>query len=94
MRNEDDERRALIHEFYQIYRSLRNKKNLRLHSHFSLYDDSFIEIWEYANEKRVRKIVRAKEENEIECYRRAIEELKDYAQKAEGTEHEKERRAG
>lgn len=44
--NEDSERRALIHEFYQIYRPLQKKRDLRLHSHFSIFpnDDDFIEI--------------------------------------------------
>lgn len=94
--NEDSERRALIHEFYQIYRPLQKKRDLRLHSHFSIFpnDDDFIEIWEYVNDKRVRQIIRVKEESEIECYRRAIEDLKSYAKKEEGAGYEKERRAG
>lgn len=96
MENRDDERRALIHEFYQIYRPLQKKRDLRLHSHFSIYpkDDDFIEVWEYVNDKKVRQIVRAKEENEVECYKRAIEELKSYAEKEEGAGYEKERKAG
>lgn len=72
MEERDDERKALIHEFYQIYRPLQKIRDLRLHSHFSIYpnDDDFIEIWEYANDRRVQQIVRVKEENETECYRR------------------------
>lgn len=46
------------------------------------------------NDKRVRQIIRVKEESEIECYRRAIEDLKSYAKKEEGAGYEKERRAG
>lgn len=78
MEERDDERRALIQEFYQIYRPLQKKRDLRLHSHFSIYpnDDDFIEIWEYAND------------------RRAIEELKAYAEKIEGAGYGKKRRAG
>lgn len=65
MEERDDERRALIQEFYQIYRPLQKIRDLRLHSHFSIYpnDDDFIEIWEYASDRRVQQIVRVKEEN-------------------------------
>lgn len=38
--------------------------------------------------------MRVKEENETECYRRAIEELKAYAEKVEGAGHGEKRRAG
>lgn len=43
MEERDDERRALIQEFYQIYRPLQKIRDLRLHSHFSIYpnDDDF-----------------------------------------------------
>lgn len=62
MEERDDERRALIQEFYQIYRPLQKIRDLRLHSHFSIYpnDDDFIEIWEYASDRRVQQIVRGK----------------------------------
>lgn len=32
MEERDDERKALIHEFYQIYRPLQKIRDLRLHS--------------------------------------------------------------
>jgi hypothetical protein len=49
-----------------------------MHSHFSIYDDGLIEIWEYQGDTRKRTICKAKEENEIECYKNAIQELKSF----------------
>ena len=59
--------------------------------HFSIYEreDDLIEVWEYEGETRERCIVRAKETEEIGCYKRAIDELKNYKQEREGKEHER-----
>ena len=56
----------------------RKRYSLRMHSHFSIYDDGLIEIWEYQGDTRKRTICKAKEENEIECYKNAIQELKSF----------------
>lgn len=64
--------------FYSIYRRLQKKHTLRLHSHFSIYDDGLIEIWEYKGDQRTRAICKVKEESEIECYKRATEALISY----------------
>ena len=57
--------------------------------HFSIYEseDDLIEIWEYKGETRGKCIVRAKETEEIDCYKRAIDELKNYKQEREEREH-------
>lgn len=47
-----DEYREAVKEFYRVYRPLQKKYNLRMHSRFSIYDDGFIEIWEYTGEQR------------------------------------------
>ena len=39
----DEEYREVIRRFYEVYRPLQKRHNLRLHSHFSIYDDGFIE---------------------------------------------------
>lgn len=49
-----------------------------MHSRFSIYDDGLIEIWEYKGDTRTRTICEAKEEDEVTCYKRAIEELKNF----------------
>ena len=45
MEENDEQRRALIHEYYQIYRALQKRHSLREHSHFDIYGNNLIEIW-------------------------------------------------
>ena len=63
-----------------------------MHSRFSIYDDGFIEIWEYTGEKRGKCVCKVKEEKDVECYKRATEELQSYGREREGARHEQ--RAG
>lgn len=88
----EKERRELIHEYYQIYRQLQKRHGLREHSHFDIYGNNLLEIWEYVGEKRGKCVCKVKEENEAACYKRAIEELKNYGQEREGATYAK--RAG
>lgn len=78
--------------FYQTYRPLQKRYNLRLHSHFDVYGNDYIEIWEYKGDVRGSRICMVKEEGEVACYRRAIEELKNYEGNRKDRENEK--RAG
>lgn len=89
---DDEERSRLIHEFYQTYRPLQKRYNLRLHSHFDVYGNDYIEIWEYKGDVRGSRICMVKEEGEVACYRRAIEELKNYESNRKDRSNEK--RAG
>lgn len=82
----------VIHEFYQTYRPLQKRYNLRLHSHFDVYGNDYIEIWEYKGDVRGSRICMVKEEGEVACYRRAIEELKNYEGNRKDRSNEK--RAG
>lgn len=70
--------RAAVHEFYEVYNPLRKKYNLRLHSHFSIYDDGYIEIWQYRGETRTRRVCWVKESDDIEVYKRATEYMRDF----------------
>ena len=96
MDGNDEERRALIHKYYQIYRSLQKRHSLREHSHFDIYGNNFIEIWEYVGERRGRCICKVKEEDEIACYKRAIEMLISYSGKGDHAKYEQkaEQKAG
>ncbi len=76
----EDEYSGLIEAFYEIYRPLQKKHNLRLHEHFDIYDDGLIEIWKHEKEDKRTYICRVKEESPAECYRKAIEELKAWAE--------------
>ena len=55
-----DEYSEAVKEFYRVYRPLQKKHNLRMHSRFSIYDDGFIEIWEYTGEKRGKMCMQGK----------------------------------
>lgn len=77
------EYRAAVQDFYAIYRPLQKKYNLRMHSHFSIYDDGLIEAWEYHGETKGKCILRVKEAEDIDCYKRATEDLKSYEKERE-----------
>lgn len=55
-----DEYSEAVKEFYRVYRPLQKKHNLRMHSRFSIYDDGFIEIWEYIGEQRSKCVCKVK----------------------------------
>ena len=96
MDGNDEERSALINKFYQIYRPIQKSHGLRYHMHFDIYGNNLIEIWEYAGEVRKRCICKVKEEDEIACYKRAIEMLISYSGKGDHAKYEQkaEQRAG
>lgn len=85
----EDEYKETVRKFYEIYRPLQKRYNLRSHMHSSIYEseDDLIEIWEYNGETRGKCIVRTKETEIIDCYKRAIDELKNYKQEREEREH-------
>lgn len=89
----EDEYKEIVRKFNEIYNPLRKKYNLRSHIHSSIYEseDDLIEIWEYNGETRGKCIVREKEKEIIDCYKRAIDDLKNYKQERE--ERERERKA-
>lgn len=91
MKENDKERRKLIREYCHKYMQLQKNHNLRQYSHFDMYGNNLIEIWEYEGGRKGRCICKVKEESEIACYQRAIEMLESYSGK-EIVRHEK--RAG
>lgn len=72
------EYREAVHKFYEIYRPLQKKYNLRMYLHLSIYDDGLIKAWEYHGETKGKCILRVKEAEDIDCYKKATEELKYY----------------
>jgi hypothetical protein len=93
---EDDKgRREAIHTFYEIYRPLQKRYKLRMNSHFSIHqsEQNYIEINEYCGEIRGIRVCLVKGEEEIHCYRKAAEELKNYVRK-KSEEKEHEQKAG
>lgn len=96
MDGNDEERSVLISTFYQIYRQMQKSHSLRKHSHFDIYGNNLIEIWEYKGERKGRCLCKVKEEDEIACYKRAIEMLISYSGKGDYEKHEQkaEQKAG
>lgn len=80
---EESEYREAVQEFYEVYRPLQKKYNLRYHIHFDIYDGGLIEIWEYRGERQGKCICKVAGKVDIDCYIRAIEELKYYGRKKE-----------
>lgn len=74
-------------EFNEVYKPLKKRYNLRMHSCFSIYADGLIEAWEYDGDTRGKCILKVTEEDSIECYKRATEYLKDYKRKKERVEY-------
>lgn len=70
--------RAAVHEFYEVYEPLRKKYNLRYHSRFSIYDDGYIEIWQYEGDVKKRLICKVKESDDAEVYKRAAELMRSF----------------
>ena len=85
----DDEYREIVRKFYELYRPLQKRYNLQSHMHFRLSEDGLIEIWEYKGETKRECILRIREMEDIDCYKRAIEELLNYKREREGKEGEK-----
>ena len=63
-----DEYAEAVRRFYEVYRPIARRHNLRLHSKFSLYDDGFIKI--YQDKKQVIKV---EGKDSTLCYRKATE---------------------
>lgn len=74
-KDEDQERRQAIGEFYRIYEQLRRKRALRWHGHTDR-KSALIEVWEYKNSGEIKTICRVKVENETDCHRIAAQQLK------------------
>ncbi|MBD5449694.1 MAG: hypothetical protein HDR28_05985 [Lachnospiraceae bacterium] len=85
----EDEYREIVRKFYEIYRPLQKKHNLRYHMHFDISDDGLIEIWEYEEKKKKKCISIVREEKDIDCYKKAIEDLEHYRRDREENEYER-----
>lgn len=73
----NDERSRTIKRFFDVYPTLQEKYNLRLHIHFS-EKECLIEIWEHRPGQKRRYICKIEVEDEAWCYERAAKELECY----------------
>lgn len=82
----EDKYKNVMKMFNDVYNPMRKKYNLRCHICTSLYADALIEVWEYCGEVKGKCICRVKEKESIDCYERATEHLKQYAEMRERQE--------
>lgn len=69
-----DEYAEAVRNFYQTYRPIARRYNLRLHSRFSLHEDGFIKIYQ-GDGKDKKQIIKVEEKDDALCYRRAMDAL-------------------
>lgn len=67
-----DEYAEAVRRFYEVYRPIARRHNLRLHSKFSLYDDGFIKIFQGEGQDK-KQIIKVEEKDDALCYRRAMD---------------------
>lgn len=77
----DEEYKAAVEAFYKVYKPARKKYNLRMASHFSLFDDDWIEVTQWQYDRRVAQIFKVKEEGAIEVWKRATAEIQNFVNK-------------
>lgn len=68
-----DEYAAVVRKFYEVYRPIGRRYNLRVHSRFSMNRPGFIR----------KQIIKVEEDDDIACYKRAIDELESWARSRE-----------
>lgn len=66
-----------VQNFYEAYIPIKHKYDLYLHAKSSIYHDTTIDIYKLEGKKKIY-IIRLKEEDDVEIYRRAREEILRY----------------
>lgn len=77
----DEEYKAAVEAFFRVYKRARERYNLRMASHFSLFDDDWIEVKRWHGDKPVETLFKVKEEGSIQCYERATVEMQHWLDK-------------
>ena len=85
-----DEYAEAVRRFYEVYRPIGRKYNLRVHSSFSLFRPGFIKIYQGGPDRK--QIIKVEEDEDIECYKRATEALIPWDQ-SRTNEHKRYRTA-
>lgn len=75
--NEEKRRTAAIHNFYKVYRELKQYESLRLHTRTELGGELLIEITRYSGGRSSDRILRVSQKDEAEAYEQATEQLED-----------------
>ena len=89
---DEEEYKNIVKEFFQKYRPLQKKHNLRMHTHSDEKDGIKIEIWEGEGNREKRCVCSLTDKDDITCFRKAASMLEIYSWKEE--EEEQEKKAG
>lgn len=73
-----DEYAAVVKRFYAIYLPLSRKYNLSIYSKFRVERTGTIKIYQ-GDWPKQNQIIKVERDEDIDCYRRAIEELESWA---------------
>lgn len=71
-----------IHRFYEAYLPIKRKYDLYMHAKSSIYEDTTIDIYKLVGSRK-EYVVRLKESDDVEIYKRAREEILNYDRKCE-----------
>lgn len=77
-----DEYAAVVRKFYEVYRPIARKYNLRLHSKFSMYEKDVLKIYQ-GEGADWRQVIKVEEDDDISCYKRAIDSLESWVRSKE-----------
>ena len=77
-----DEYEAVVKRFYVIYLPLSRKYNLSIYSKFGVGRTGTIKIYQ-GDWPKQNQIIKVERDEDIDCYRRAIEELESWVRSRE-----------
>lgn len=75
----DGRDRESIREFYELYNRVKQERELRIKTRFTINNGGYIKIFEGIGIKQKQIIKAEDDDNWIECYRRATDLLMDWA---------------
>lgn len=66
-----------IKEFYDIFLPLKRRYDLQMRSHFSIWEEGWIKIYQRSGRQQ-NLIIKAESESDAACYRMAREQLRSW----------------
>lgn len=76
--NEEEEYQKLVADFFEVLNDLKKIFDLRVKMSLNMHKDSIIEVEKWSGNRKVKTIVRAKEDTSEEAYYRATQILRNY----------------
>ena len=70
----EEEYKKEVREFYNVYLPLQRTYNLQMYTHFSIWEDGWIKIYEKTGRQQ-KLIIKTESESDAACYQMAREQL-------------------